>query len=74
MEAQKPKKWKSAIIIWIAIVPLIFSIPPFLNPMLEEIGLNSFFAQLIPITILVILMVYVALPLLTKLFAKWLNK
>ncbi len=66
METQKPKKWKMVIVTWIAIVPLIFSIPPFLNPRLVAIGLNSFLAELIAITILVMLMVFVALPLLMK--------
>ncbi len=74
MEAQKPKKWKSVIITWIAIVPLIFSIPPFLKPRLIALGLNSFSSELIAITVLVILMVYAALPLLVKLFGKWLNR
>jgi len=74
METKKPKKWKMVIITWIAIVPLIFSIPPFLKPRLMETGLNSFSSELIAITILVIIMVYTALPLLTILFGKWLNK
>ena len=74
METQKPKKWKSVIITWMAIVPIIFIIPPFLTPRLMEIGLNSILAQLISTTVLVIMMVYIALPILTKLFGKWLNK
>ena len=74
METKNPKKWKMVVITWIAIVPLIFSIPPFLQPKLMALGLNSFPSELIAITILVILMVYAALPLLMKLFGKWLNK
>ena len=74
MEPKKPKKWKSVIITWMAIVPIIFIIPPFLTPRLTAIGLNSILAQLISTTVLVIMMVYIALPVLTKLFAKWLNK
>ncbi len=74
METQNPKKWKSVIITWIAIVPLIFSIPPFITPRLTTIGLNPTLAQLVSITILVMLMVYAALPLLMKLFGTWLSK
>jgi len=74
MEPKKPKKWKSVIITWMAIVLIIFIIPPFLTPRLTAIGLNSIFAQLISTTVLVIMMVYMALPLLTKVFGKWLNK
>jgi len=74
MKTQKTKKWKSVIITWMAIVPIIFIIPPLLTPRLIEIGLNSILAQLISTTVLVIMMVYIALPILTKLFGKWLNK
>lgn len=71
---KKPKKWKMAIIVWIAIVPLIFTIMPFFKPRLIALGLNSFLTELLLTTVLVILMVYVAQPLLMKLFRNWLNK
>ena len=75
MTAQKePKKWKMAIIVWIAIVPLIFTIMPFFKPRLIALGLNSILTELLLTTVLVILMVYVAQPLLMKLFRNWLNK
>ena len=69
-----PKKWKMAIIVWIAIVPLIFTIMPYFKPRLIALGLNSILTELLLTTILVILMVYVAQPLLMKIFRNWLNK
>lgn len=70
---KEPKKWKMAIIIWIAIVPLIFTIMPFFRPRLMALGLNPIVAELLLTTILVLLMVYMALPILTRLFKNWLN-
>ena len=75
MTAEKtPKKWKMAIIVWIAIVPLIFTIMPYFKPRLIALGLNSILTELLLTTILVILMVYVAQPVLMKIFRNWLNK
>jgi len=71
---KEPKKWKMAIIVWIAIVPLIFTIMPFFMPRLIALGLNEILVELLLTTVLVILMVYVAQPLLMKLFRNWLNK
>lgn len=73
-EHKEPKKWKMAIIVWIAIVPLIFTIMPFFKPRLIALGLNTIIADLFLTTVLVLLMVYVAQPLLMKLFRNWLNK
>lgn len=63
-----------AIIVWIAIVPLIFTIMPTFNPILLRLGLNPIWAELLLTTVLVILMVYVAQPLLMKLFQNWLSR
>ena len=71
---KEPKKWKMAIIVWIAIVPLIFTIMPFFQPRLIALGLYSILAELFLTTVLVLLMVYVAQPLLMKLFRNWLSK
>jgi|GEM_PF-773787 len=73
-EDKVPKKWKIAIIVWIAIVPLIFSIMPICKPILLKIGLNPILTELLLITLLVTLMVFVAQPILMKLFRNWLNK
>ncbi len=63
-----------AIIVWIAIVPLIFTIMPFFKPRLIAIGLNAVLTDLLLTTVLVILMVYVAQPILMRLFRNWLHK
>ncbi len=70
----EPKKWKMAIIVWVAIVPLIFTIMPFFKPRLLAIGLNEILTELILTTVLVWLMVYVAQPFLMKVFRDWLSK
>ena len=70
----QPKKWKMAIIVWIAIVPLIFTIMPFFMPKLLASGLNPILAELLLTTVLVMLMVYIAQPFLMNLFRDWLNK
>lgn len=71
---KQPKKWKMAIIVWIAIVPLIFTIMPFFMPKLLALGINEIIAELILTTVLVLLMVYVAQPFLMRLFKNWLNR
>jgi len=75
MELQKsPNKWKMAVIVWIAIVPLIFTIMPFFKPKLIAAGLNTILVELLLTTVLVLLMVYIAQPILMKLLKKWLDK
>ena len=70
---REPKKWKMAIIVWIAIVPLIFTIMPIFKPRLIALGLNAILTELLLTSVLVMLMVYIAQPLLMKLFRNWLN-
>lgn len=72
-EQKDPKKWKMAVVVWIAIVPLIFTIMPFFKPRLIAIGLNAILTELLLTTILVLLMVYVAQPILMRLFKNWLS-
>ena len=71
-EHKQPKKWKMAIIVWIAIVPLIFTIMPFFKPRLIAMGINQVLTELILTTLLVVLMVYVAQPMLMRAFKNWL--
>jgi len=71
---KEPKKWKMAIIVWIAIVPLVFTIMSLLKPLLIETKLHPVLIELILTSILVILMVYIAQPILMKLFKNWLKK
>lgn len=69
----QPKKWKIPVIVWITIVPLIFTIIPVFKPLLLAIGQNEIITELILTTVLAILMVYLAQPFLMKLFRNWLN-
>ena len=73
-KSKEPKKWKIAIVIWIAIVPLIFTIMPFFKPRLLALGVSETLTDLILTTVLVVLMVYVAEPLVMKVFGKWVDK
>ena len=73
-EIKTPKKWKMAIIVWVAIVPLIFSIMPIFKPRMIAIGLDPILTELLLTTLLVLIMVFVAQPILMKTFKNWLNK
>ncbi|NQX82965.1 MAG: hypothetical protein HRT66_13370 [Flavobacteriaceae bacterium] len=73
-EIKTPKKWKMAIIVWVAIVPLIFSIMPTFKPRMIAIGLDPILTELLLTTLLVLIMVFVAQPILMKTFKNWLNK
>ena len=65
-----PPRYKMALITWLAIFPLISGINalfgPFLNP------LPMLLRSLILTLVLVLLMTYVVMPRMTKLFAPWL--
>ncbi|MDL5049873.1 hypothetical protein QQ054_28070 [Oscillatoria amoena NRMC-F 0135] len=68
-----PKKWKMAILIWIAIYPIITLMFTFLGPVFMQI--NPLPLRTLLITVIAVpLMVFVAIPLLQKLMAKWLYK
>ncbi len=69
---KKPPKYKTAILIWIAIYPTInlinFALSDWLNTFPALIRTFVLTAILVP------LMVYMLLPFLNKTFANWLNK
>lgn len=68
-----PKKWKMAIIIWIAIYPTITTLFFLLGPGLLKIPYLPV-RTLILTLIVVPLMVFVLLPFLQKVFKNWLSK
>lgn len=68
-----PKRWKLAVIIWIAIYPTITLLFFVLEPILQQITIMPFKTLLLTL-IVVPLMVFVLLPFLHKVFAKWLFK
>ncbi len=69
---KQPPKWKFAVMVWIAIYPTITCVSLIIGPYLQEfpIPLRTFVLTLI----LVPLMVFIIMPLLQKLLAKWLFK
>lgn len=67
-----PKKHKMASMTWLAITPLIMFIPPGLEPSLTQLGLGYEANTLIICAIIVLLMTYVVMPFMTKLFKGWL--
>lgn len=66
-----PKKWKFALMVWIAIYPAITLASYLLGDSIKDLVLPI--RTLIMTAILVPLMVYVLLPLLRKLFGAWLQ-
>lgn len=69
---KQPKKWKMAVLIWIAIYPTITLIMILFGDYLNRI--DSMPLQTLATTIIVVpLMVYVLIPALHKLLHKWLS-
>ena len=67
-----PPKWKTAVLIWLAIYPSITTL--FLVFGDQLLLLPTPLRTLVLTLILVPLMVFVLLPALQKLFARWLNR
>lgn len=68
-----PKKWKMAIVIWLAIYPLITTIFALLGKQLiliEPLPLRTLIITIIAIPI----MVFILIPTLQKLLHNWLTK
>ena len=67
-----PKKWKVAVVIWLAIYPLITIIFEVFNKPLMMIEFLPLRTLLITVVVVPI-MVFIILPTLQKLLAKWLK-
>ena len=68
-----PKKWKMAIVIWLAIYPLITTIFALFGKLLVQI--NPLPLRTLAITIIAVpVMVFVLIPFLQKKLHKWLIK
>lgn len=68
-----PKKWKMAIVIWLAIYPLITTIFALLGKQLiqiEPLPLRTLIITVIAVPI----MVFILIPTLQKLLRNWLSK
>jgi hypothetical protein len=69
---KQPPKWKMAIIIWLAIYPLITIIFLLFN---NQILLINPMLRTLAITVVVVpIMVFILIPNYTKFFSKWLFK
>lgn len=66
-----PKKWKYALMVWIAIYPAITLLSYLIGNEIKALPLPA--RTLIMTGILVPLMVYVLLPMLRKILGNWLN-
>jgi len=66
MDNQQPKIWKTTILVWVSIVPLVFTVLPYLSETLISLGVGYVLKELIVTTALVLLMSYVCLPILGK--------
>lgn len=67
-----PPKWKTAVLIWVAIYPSITLLSMLFGTQLQRLALPL--RTLIMTAVLVPLMVFVLLPLLNKLFKPWLHR
>lgn len=72
MEKNKPPKWKMAILMWIAIYPLITLIFFFFGEQIIQLPLVL--RTLVLTLILVPSMVYILVPFLSRVFRPWLIK
>lgn len=77
-----PPKWKFAIIVLIAIYPLLLIVLPLMGRIFDtpylgvpiSIGPEFFIRTFVTAVILVSLMVWVAIPALSRLFGPWLTQ
>lgn len=68
-----PKRWKFAIIVWLAIYPIITAIFFFFGKHLMQI--NPLPLRTLVITLIAVpLMIFISMPQMQKLFKNWLSK
>jgi antibiotic biosynthesis monooxygenase (ABM) superfamily enzyme len=68
-----PKKWKMAIVIWLAIYPLITSVFFLFGKQIGQIEVLPL-RTLVMTLVMVPLMVFILMPTITKLLSGWLKK
>lgn len=68
-----PKRWKMALVIWLAIYPLLTVVSLFAGPYISKIEFVPLRTLVLTI-ILVPLMVFVMIPTVQRLLKSWLNK
>jgi len=67
---QPPPRYKMTIILWLAVVAMINIVPPIIAPIVKI--LPPILRSVITSAVIVVLISYLIMPFLTKLFAKWL--
>lgn len=70
----QPTKWKMLIITVCIIFTLLHTVMPFIRQLLRPIGMPQLVNTLIGIIMMVMLMTYVVMPFITRIFSKWLFK
>jgi len=66
-----PPKYKMMIIVWLAVFPLSITLHLLLKPVLDE---THIIVQVAIITVIIVaLMTYIVMPLMSKLFHRWLH-
>ncbi len=65
-----PPRWKSAVVSFVALTPLIFGIQTLLRPVIA--GLNGFLAGVTVSLIMIPLATYLVMPFMTRLLRRWL--
>ena len=66
-----PPDFKMVFAAYIAIWPLVYFVPPFLNPILPS---EPLWGSLISTAVLTLLMGYLTLPAVTRIFRRWLSE
>ncbi|MFJ4141278.1 antibiotic biosynthesis monooxygenase [Pseudomonas sp. NPDC089734] len=69
--SQRPPRWKQAVAIWLAFFPVSLTFNFLLGPLLDHLELTP--RIMLSTLILTPLMVYLFIPLSTRLLANWLN-
>jgi antibiotic biosynthesis monooxygenase (ABM) superfamily enzyme len=69
----KPKKWKIAVVVWLAIYPVITLLQIVFGNQLSKISWLPL-RTLVVTAVVIPIMVYIMEPLMKRIFAHWLNK
>jgi antibiotic biosynthesis monooxygenase (ABM) superfamily enzyme len=74
--SKQPPRWKQACVTFLVILPLSMGVPLLWKPVFAQLPfLSGYLASSVLITLsIVLLVVYVFMPRVTRLFAPWLNK
>jgi hypothetical protein len=65
-----PPRYKMVVVTWLALTPLAFFVPPFLTRFIGD--LPPLLITALITAVMVLLMTYIVMPFMTKIFARWL--